>query len=364
MDLENILLTRREILRGGSVLGLRILADSLLPLEAATQVHSPQSRLIDSFKRYPPYDIQKLELKELKAHGTRIVRTPEEIALDRDKIRRQYPLLREEPQLVTARRELWVRFEPDREYARRLSDEATISLNHFADFIGRTRFGEHSIKLLTPKKESDVARGDDKTIPVYLVADFLRKIIVRYSINLGGIQQFVEAFYEEKPYGSDSTLIQKGNDGRVTIDFGGMPVFYNISAPVTHLLVTPATEVLHRFLARYTISNAAREQKRVFKSGKGIDVTYVEHSVWEEKFVHGLVDFWFREYNKHRNLGLNDRDIDAMTTSLEKTAKYVGAGKLSRYISSLDTQSSIAVQKAINLYANNPDLLFRSAGLK
>ena len=143
-----------------------------------------------------------------------------------------------------------------------------------------------------------------------------------------------------------------------------LPIFYITSAGVIELVETPAIEVLHHAVRRWTINGIAASLGEMSHGFDDTNKLVYERVQMEERFVHAILSIlWLPKYNKQRNIGLTDRELDERVSRYEKSAVYKGTSQLAEHIIGLDIDMTRAIQKAIDQYTKDPLELFRRAGL-
>ena len=130
------------------------------------------------------------------------------------------------------------------------------------------------------------------------------------------------------------------------------PIFYKTTSSLIGMIVSPAHEVLHKIIAPYTIKNLNSELENISPDNNFEDYRD-KHLHKEEKLVQGLSILWFKKYNKDKNFDFREQELADYFNNLEKSPIYKGSGKLADYI------KAIGVAKAISLYVNNPNELFK-----
>lgn len=274
-------------------------------------------------------------------------------------------ILSAEPEIALKAR--WIKLEPDMQFAQGLARKATESIDDIFNFLNTPYIVNPGITPIVPRRSSDIRFDGYGKIPLYLVAAFGNSVVAAFKVNLFGKTQYlhIERSYDkgivgesERPGGINVT-----KEGRAKFwQRLRYPIFYNTSADLVSRIETPAIEALHNEVGYHThnlTAGALNEGGR----RPNFDINDIKdmvrkHTLREEKFVHALSILWLEQYNNRRKYA-TPQDLKKRFDLYEREGSiYQGANKLAEHI------RGIGVQRAIELYVNNPDRLFVNAGIK
>jgi len=353
-------LSRREFIRLLIAGSLGVAAfQPILPSLAAQQ----KSRQI--FERSGLYNLNSLPPITLEESMTYTVLTSYERkvfdSLVSNKLLGYPKLIGKDAQFKGAYVMLLVKLEPDEVYANNLIKEAKNSIDDIFEFLGSHYLPKPQINFIVPRNKEDIKFTGHSFIPFYLVSKLQKIVKAEYEFDINGKKLLIPVPVEriEESGGESATYIlvevkEKGTklQAKLTVP-GNTPIFYNTSHNLVARVEAPAIEALHKAMSAHTFKNFYDDSKaRNIASHSEILSPYNGYNHLEEKFVHALSILWLRQYNSKRKI-LTREEIEQRFARYETMEKYRGTNKLSQHI------KRIGVQKAIELYVNNPHELFK-----
>ncbi len=350
-------LSRREFIRLGALLGGSL----------AFQLNSPslaaQQKPRQIFERSGLYNLDSLPPITLEESNTVIPLTTGELRefdkLLLNKVSKYSLLMGKDAQFKGAYSRLVVKLEPDEIYANNLIKEAKTSIDDIFEFLGNPYLPKPQINFIVPSKKEDIKFTGHSFIPFYLVFKLQKIVKAEYEFDINGKKLLMPEERTESLAGESGIPItmevkERGTNRQAKLKVStNAPIFYATSSDIVYMVEVPAIEVLHRAMIGHTSKNFYEDSKRrTISLPAEILSLYTEYNHLEEKFVHALSILWLRQYNTKRKI-LTREEIEQRFARYETMEKYRGANKLSQHI------ERIGVQKAIELYVNNPNELFK-----
>lgn len=310
------------------------------------------------FKRGSPYvETPRVDIKGFKRGHTF---TREELFFVEKDLRRAFMLKEGEELSVTESYfNLWVRFERDHAYAERLIEEAKKSISHLVSFFGSKYLNRMSIVFLTPQSEGEIIITRYPPLPFYLVLGVGIELKVSCKITVGGKESLISGIpvksrYPNLHHGLQYQYVDIKKKGRdIEFILTSSPIFYSTSSGLISLVETPPIEVLHQLVRPYTLQNANRELSALSAMPDDPMKLWYKYEGREENFVHALGILWLRSYNRIRNLGISEAELNQRFLDYENIPLYRRTNILARHI------TNTGVPKAIELYVKNQDELFK-----
>ena len=325
-DLENK--ARRDFLRYGLILPTLI-----LPSDAEAQRNPRQV-----FVRDTPSNVKSLPQIEPEVFREEYTPPPEERRLHLEQASKKFQVPTFALKPFESYQRIRFRVEPDKKYAGGLIEEANQSIEHMIRFLGSGYIKKPQVFFEIPMGEKGILPVKVPPILIYLVADLERIKVVRYKVE--GAGAIVNSILATNLHGAS---------------FQNFPILYNTSSDIVGIIEAPAIEVLHKLTSEYGLRHV-RDKSRLNPTANKNELQF-EYESRNEKFVHALSMLWLREYAKARSL-LTNKELDERFALYEQQALFKGTNQLAQHI------SRIGVQRAIDLYVNNPDALFKGAGIK
>jgi len=332
-------ITRREMIRQSG-----IWLSAILPFELEAQ-HNPRA----AFVRGTPYNVDSLPVVQISKE--RYVPTDKENLIVKERLRILERIAGKTPALKGTYQQLFVKFEPDKNFAASLIREAKKSISDLVRFLGSPYISMPHVSFSVPGNADEVRINNANPFLIYLVAELKVERYAEYSIEGVKGPVLIKFGYSSAGESFRSWIISKSQEGIDIFQNETRPIFYPTTKDIAKLVDIPPAEVLHQLVAPYTLMYA-KAAVRPLKSISDAEYNLINSILpREEPFVHALVYLWRKEYL--RKVGLKQEDIEQSTGFLKHDPKYAGTIELSRHI------ERIGVQRAIEMYVKNPDALFK-----
>lgn len=354
-------LSRREFLEWGLRTSAGVAGAVLMPSKLVAQEN--QRNIFERSSLYNMNSLPEIRLEELKEYSNVLTSEQRRVI---SKAISDSPLLRgKEGKFKGSYITMVVKFEPDERYANRLAGEGKKSIEDIFKFLGSAYLQKPEIDFIVPRRKGDIKFLGYKNIPLYLVADFGNLVTIEYEFDIHRQKIPVPFQYQEEKSTAEWSLpikidVVDTKEGRQATfqTHRKTPIFYNTSADIVNKVEAPSIEALHKSVMLYTLKHYFESIKtRTIGSSSDLVDIYSEFVYKEEKFVHALSILWLNDYNKRRKI-LTKQELEGRFSDYERHERYISTNQLARHI------SKIGLQKSIELYINNPNELFRGAGLK
>ena len=250
--------------------------------------------------------------------------------------------------------QIFIRLEPDVNYANRLKKEAALSIDHLTSFINSPYVNNSLVTIAIPNSPNDIKTKGISGALMYIVSDVTDRIISDFLVKVNGVELYSHQLLANQElagamlYNLDFTRTE---NGFILTKNPASPIFYKQTESPLKNIETPALEFLHRCMNGYTIKSL-EEEVRIFENNRrALKMIADRHMLREEQFVHAIGILWLKQYNKDRDFNFSEQDLEKHFAEYEKdpsTNIYRGAVELSRRI------ERVGVAKSIDMYVNNP----------
>jgi len=245
----------------------------------------------------------------------------------------------------------WYKLEPDKNYASRVVDAAQDSLDFLFEKLPVT-FKRPDIEFIVPKNGSEISLKDVDGIRFYLLAGIYGTRVVHFSYSLkhnGTEVPMEEECFAPSPRG-----------GWRLDSYANPPIMYGTDRSPITIAETPMLEVLHKIFQPTTMQHYGNELLTIPNTYWAQDKSLEKWVHREEVFVHGLGIILFEQYNAERNLGFSATEISKRNAEYDnpQEQRYNGTNKMAVFM------RSIGIEKAIEVYKEDPEDLFEAAGIQ
>lgn len=250
--------------------------------------------------------------------------------------------------------EIFVRMEPDHEFAEHLIHYSQQSIDHMFGFIDSPYLQKPSFSFVVPRSVKEIKTKRLPQLTSYLVSSLGSKVTLLFKAEVEG--KIVEGglSYEKSTYGETPLEIGlRTVKGNVIISNRSPSFFfYNTSSGMVPLVETPPFHVLSKALEPHTLMHI----RELVRGSDEIPVLYdicKLHISRQTKLARALVATWLRTYNEEKRVGLTSQEIFEREEECERLPEYKGAKQLSQRIEQL------GVRRAVELYVRSPYELFK-----
>jgi hypothetical protein len=241
-------------------------------------------------------------------------------------------------------------------------EQAEKSIEAMLEFVKSPYLDKKDYGIIAPKSPEDIeleVKDRDK-INIYILKN--RVDILRYHFILGktkeGDDYYKEMFFADLPQGTalKSVLFRSSTKEIEMAPSQNILISLDSEKPAGSFSPTPYVELLHSMIGRHTIARSLKIFEKPFKEGtltmqQCIDIMTEEVSK-EEVLVHSIAYVFTRKYASKTGLFDFEKEKENLFMEYDK-GKYTGMAKMIPKI------EKIGVQKAIQMYAENPDELFK-----
>ena len=252
-----------------------------------------------------------------------------------------------------------IELESDKDYAKRYATQSKISINHAKEFFGFPELGGIDYNFVLPKNESEIKLSSDR-LNIYLLRDLIERKSLKYDLKTSEGDSFDiwisgdmaiagQVITDLKPeYKNKKFILDNEFNSAVLLNIGPKTV-------LEQLVDSPVLEFIHQGFSKVKNNQFNQNTSTIIPSDGNFQKIYNILQNRGESFVHALGFLWLEQYNKDRNLGFNEEELENRVTKLDKKGAdvYKGTAKVFERI------RKIGIQEARKTYIENPEELFK-----
>lgn len=230
------------------------------------------------------------------------------------------------------------------------------SIDHMFAFINSPYLTKDKLHFYSPKTAKEIKK-ESRELNVYIVSKVGTINETTYKLSLKTHKPAYTVIDCEQTSAGENEMKfeveakQRGFTLKQSEFF--TPLFYSTSSERISKVETLAIETLHHALRPYTQKHFGAEIENIDRTNKDLNNAINKWKDREETITHSIAILWIQQYNQDRQLGLSQEEFEKRFSWYREASCY-------RYVKELARElPQISIKKAIELYATNPEELFR-----
>jgi hypothetical protein len=283
----------------------------------------------------------------------------EEINRNIEKLIAQFGLTKENTKqvdLVDSTSVTYIGIERNLNYCDRYIEYGKDSISNIFSFVNSPYVKSPVFNFIVPRYVGHIKKESLNGVDIYLVSKVGTRNRNKYNISLKDGHVLTSVIRNDEPAMGINDVkfrVSTTKQGFEIQKLYATPIFGNTSAEKISKAETMAIEALHVAIREYTSSHFAKEIVSLEHDNIKLDRSLRKWTDREETLVHGISILWLQQYNKEKHLGLSQKQLDERISWYSKNVVYRNVVQFSKIL------PGIGVSKAVELYVNNPDELFK-----
>ncbi|MEI7719026.1 MAG: hypothetical protein WCI72_04105 [archaeon] len=263
----------------------------------------------------------------------------------------------EKIELVKSTETSYISPETNPQITKRIKIFGKDSIYHLFTFINSPYLKKQELQISAPQTANEIKTEQTEKINAYVVKSLGSVTLTLYRMNLkDGRSGVVSSKHEVACSGLNNmkvviTPTEKGYTAEKSPNPD--PIFYSTTGERISKVDALSIETLHGALREYTIKNIGKEIENIGRNDQEVMKAINKWRDREETITHGICMLWVQQYNQDRQLKMSQKEMDDRFKLHNHINAYRHVNRFSPIV------QQIGPAKAVELYATNPEGLFR-----